>query len=154
MPRRKLDFTSFDAMLADIETLQARGYTRAGNWSLEQAAEHLERFMRLSLEGFPDKNYGLKFRVARLFGRMIFSRMIKTRSIPAGFKGPDEFMPGPAPRPETVEELQAMCQRVRDYEGEFHPSPVFGKLTNAEWKQAHLIHGAHHLSFLTAKSEG
>jgi hypothetical protein len=149
MPRRKLDFTTFDALIADVETLHARGYTRAGNWSLEQAAEHLTLFMRCSLEGFPDKNDGLKFKLARLFGRMIYNRMVKTRSIPAGFKGPDEFMPGPKSDPAAVAVLQDMCRRVRDHAGAFHPSPVFGKLTNPEWKQAHLIHAAHHLRFLT-----
>ena len=37
---------------------------------------------------------------------------------------------------------------------EVHPSPFFGRLTPDQWRQLHLIHTAHHLSFLVPTPGG
>lgn len=148
MPRRTLDFPTFDAMLADVETLQARGYQRMGNWTLEQVCEHLTTFMRMSLEGFPETKLTLKMRLARMLRGVILRQMLKSRKMPAGVRGPDAFMPGPKSDPAMIETFKQMCARMRDHAGPCKPSPLFGDLSAEQWRQIHLIHGAHHLSFL------
>jgi hypothetical protein len=144
--RRTLDFFDFDAVLADVERLRRDGYRRAGTWDLPQACDHLTRFMRGSLEGFGFQ-FPLPFRLA---GRWLFlGRTLRTRRIPTGVKGPAPLMPpadvgGDA----AVRAFAETVARVRDHRGDFHPSPLFGRLTPEQWRQIHLIHAAHHLSFL------
>lgn len=147
MPRRKIDFVTFDALIADVQALQARGYGRVGKWSLEQCCEHLSNMMRCSLEGFEKVKLPLLVKLAKPFGAFFRRRMLKTRSMPAGFKGPDAFMPGPTSDPAAIDTFMALCRRVETSD-RFIASPVLGKMTADEWRQVHLIHGAHHLSFL------
>jgi hypothetical protein len=147
MPRRKIDFSGFDALIADVEALQTRGYQKLGNWSLEQCCDHLSAMMIASLEGFQKVKLPFLVHLAKPFGGLIRKRMLKTRSIPAGFKGPDAFLPGPAPDPAAIEKFVALCRRVETCE-KFFASPLLGKMSAEEWRQVHLIHGAHHLSFL------
>ena len=144
--RRTLDFADFDAVLADVERLRRDGYRRAGNWGLAQACDHLTRFMRGSLEGF-----GFQFPLpVRLAGRwLILGRTLRTRRIPAGVKGPAPLMPpADVDADAALRDFAETLGRVRDHAGDFHPSPLFGRMTPEQWRQVHLIHAAHHLSVL------
>jgi hypothetical protein len=143
--RRQLDFQDFDSLTADVDRLHRDGYTKAGTWDLRQICEHLTASMRMSIEGFT-------FKVAWWFifvGPLIRRRLFKTRKVPAGIKGPDSLMPA-----STGDETAALnafhkeLRRVRDHAGPFRPSPVMGRLSPEQWRQFHLIHAAHHLSFL------
>lgn len=50
--RRELKFLDFDNVIRDVEQLQARGYSRAGNWNLAQVCGHLADWMSYPLDGF------------------------------------------------------------------------------------------------------
>jgi len=148
MPRRELDFRSFDDVVTDARHLLAIGYERAGAWSLGQICHHLELVMRGSMEGFTARFPWY----LRLAGPVIKRVVLKQRKLAAGVKGPAEIMP-PAVPDETaaVESLIVRCEQVRDHTGIFYPSPLLGRLSPEEWRQIHLIHASHHLGFLSPK---
>ena len=58
--RRKLRFTSLDAMLAEAERLVASPYTRTlGNWPLDRLLTHLTLAMNSSIDGISARALGL-----------------------------------------------------------------------------------------------
>ncbi|MBC7782487.1 MAG: DUF1569 domain-containing protein [Burkholderiales bacterium] len=145
MQRRKLDFVSFDQFRDDVRALAAGPYDRAGQWSLAQAADHIAMFLEMSMEGF-------SVRVPwylRIGGRPMKWITLRRRSIPSGIKGPPGLMP-PEGRTdkEAAERLLGAIARYTAHTQPLHPSPLFGRLPREEWDQIHLIHAAHHFSFL------
>ena len=51
--RRELAFNNLDEVVADVENLRAKGYTKAGNWDLTQSAGHIAAWMRFAVDGYP-----------------------------------------------------------------------------------------------------
>ncbi|MBL9123269.1 MAG: DUF1569 domain-containing protein, partial [Planctomycetaceae bacterium] len=49
--RRQLDFTTWPALLADIDHLRRVGYRRAGNWDLSQILDHVGEGLRTAVRG-------------------------------------------------------------------------------------------------------
>lgn len=147
MQRRALQYDSFLAFRRDIDWLREGPYGRAGSWSLGQAAEHLTRVIAMSLDGFP---FRVPF-VFRLAGPAMRWVTLWRGSIPSGIKGPAEMMPTAVPAGEEqqrVDALLALLDRYEAHTGPLHASPLFGKMTRQQWDRIHLIHAAHHFSFL------
>lgn len=156
MPRRPLDLPTHAAVLADLQQLQ-RGYTPGGKWSLTQCCQHLHLFMFGSLEGF---SFRFPWIIRGTLGPLILKRTLKTRRIPAGIPAPKflrpqiaPYLPDQSPQddPAVQEVFVATLNRVFTHAGPFHPSPLFGEMTPEQWRQIHLIHTAHHFSFLLPK---
>lgn len=151
--RRTLRFESFDAIIADSRQLEL-GYEQVGNWTLGQACDHLAKFMRYSMEGFPGR--ALPWPFSAVMRRIALSPRRIVRPMPPGLRTPKFLMPatvGPArdlrqADHEAAARLVEMCRRVKHHGGEFYPSPLFGKLPPAMWRLVHLRHCELHLSFL------
>lgn len=146
MNRRPLDFRDFESLAADVDHLHQGGYTQTGNWDLRQICDHLTTAMRMSLEGFPFKaNWFLR----TFIGPVARWQILRTRRMPAGFQTPKAMAPAAAGDEKTaVTTFQSMLLWVRDHTGPFQPSPLAGAMSPEQWRQFHLIHAAHHLSFL------
>jgi hypothetical protein len=149
MERRKLELRDFAELAAEVDRLKRVGCTKVGNWDLGQACYHLGLTMQQSLDGFTTRApWLLRVTLAPIFKR----RLLKTRVMPAGIKGPPVMMP-----PDRVDETTVLkhfdeqLARVRDHAGEFEKHPFFGYLTNEEWKLLHLMHASLHLSFLVPR---
>jgi hypothetical protein len=151
MERREVRFGDYDAVLADAEALLAGGYARAGSWTLGQAAHHLAAIMEGSLDGFPSRLPWPVRLVARWFvlGRILRHRVFRRRVPAPAFSLP----PAGADDREGLARLRSAIARLQAHQGELQPSPVFGRLTPAQWREVHLWHCEHHLSFLLP-SEG
>jgi hypothetical protein len=150
MNRRPLDFRSIDEVIADLDRLRRGGYEKAGNWDLTHAANHLAIFVRGSLEGFtaPKAPWFI-----RLIGPMFVRRMIKKRRMPAGVKVPAAYHPAPrGDEKAEVDELKQLLLRFRDHRGPLFPSTLAGELDYDTWRELHLVHCSHHLSFLHPNS--
>ncbi len=147
--RRRLDFRHFAQVAEDLDRLHALGYTRSGRWDLAQICEHLAVFMEMSLTGF-------RFRFPwpmRVMGRSVLRQLtLWRRSIPTGFSAPRELNPrSELSHAAAIAVVKKLLCRVRDAQ-RFQPSPLFGRMSAEEWRQIHLIHCAHHLSFLIPKT--
>jgi hypothetical protein len=150
MERRTLRFHDFDQVLSDADRLLA-GYTRAGNWTLAQIATHLAIVLEMSLDGFPRYLPWPLTLLPRWFalGKILRHERFRRR-VPA----PNYLQPGnPADDQAGVDRLRAVIERWKHHTGPLKPSPIFGTLTHEQWREVHLWHCEHHLSFLhpTAK---
>lgn len=144
MNRRSLDFHSFDKVIADLDRLQT-GYEKGGNWSLGQVCNHLGIFVRGSLDGFTTPRPPW---LLRLIGPLLVRRMLKKRAMPVGIKVPAHFQPKDGTEDaREVQDLKDLLQRFDQHRGPVHPSPL-AKMSYDTWRDLHLIHCAHHLSFL------
>jgi hypothetical protein len=146
--RRRLDFRTFSELRNELARLRNKPYDRAGNWSLGQNCRHINTTMTGSMDGFDVKVPA----ILRWIAPVALAVTLKRRRMPAGVKGPAEWMPATLPSDEAeVDALLQTIQRYEDFTGDLHPSPLFGKLPRAKWDQLHLIHASHHFGFIVPR---
>jgi hypothetical protein len=144
--RRQLHFADPDAVVREAESLLAKGYTRSGNWSLGQMADHLAQTVERSMDGFTSM---LPAPVRWLIRWLVFQKVQRHEPLFRRVEAPKYLRPGDSVEDRAgVERLKAALARLTAHDAPMHPSPVFGKMTNAEWREVHLWHCEHHLSFL------
>jgi hypothetical protein len=145
MQKRQLDFQDLGAIKADVERLR-RGYDKVGTWDLAQTCDHLAYFIEGSLDGHP---YRVPWLLKVLLGRLLLRRILSQRRMRSGAPTPQKPLPAPGGDPDAaVARLERALDRLTSHAGELHASPFFGYLTPQQWRDLHLIHCAHHLSFL------
>jgi hypothetical protein len=149
MERRDLRLHSYDDALADAEALLALGYDRAGNWGLGQACQHLAASMEMSLDGFPSRFPWPVRVVARWF---VLGKILKHRVFRRRFPAPKYMQPPAVEDRVGLERLRAAVGRLKAQAGPMRPSPIFGRLTPEQWREVHLWHCEHHLSFLRPRT--
>jgi hypothetical protein len=147
--RRTLDFRTLDEVLADLRELQHRGYTPQGKWNLSQICNHLAYFVECTLDGF---DFRVPWLIRVLAGGFFKRRILSSRKMPAGGYTPQRNLPAPdLDEQEAVARLTRALERLFREPGPFHPSPLFGTMSPDEWRELHLIHCSHHLSFLVPR---
>lgn len=146
-----LELTDLDAVIADARMLHERGYEKAGQWDLTQICDHVAAAVNGAVDGAPFRiGWPMKVMV-RVMGMK--GRMFRTRRLRAGLPAPSQLVFKPAdsdPQREeqAVKNLENAITRYREARGRYHDHPIFGPLTDDQWDQFHVIHAAHHLSFL------
>jgi len=152
MGRRDLQFHTFGEVLADLDLLRQGGYDRAGSWDLAQICDHLTYFIEASLDGYTLR---VPWLLKVLFGRWVLRRILTQKKMKAGVRTPQKPLPAPG-RDEAaaVARLKRVIGRLESHSGELHDSPFFGHLTPGQWRELHLIHCSHHLSFLVPRLPG
>lgn len=150
MTRRTLRFHTYDDVRAEIDRLLASGYTRSGKWSLGQMADHLAKVMEMSLDGYPMMMpFFVRWVIRWIAWKKVMGHVQMSRSVQA----PKWLMPPDAVEDQAgVARLTAALARLNANTGPMHPSPVFGKMSNDEWREVHLWHSEHHLSYLHPRS--
>jgi len=150
MTRRELDLKTLDEVVAEVRRLNEGGYTKGGEWDLSQVCLHLSSSINQTIDGFMFK-VPLTIRiVARLF---VKRSVLQTRKIRPGNPIPPEQVPGPSDEYSAVAILATTVDRYKAHRGGLHKHPVFGRLTHGEWREIHIIHGSHHLSFLLPRGK-
>ena len=153
MPRRRVDFRSFDDVRADVARLASGPYTRCGAWDLATTCDHLVKGMEIALEGRPVTLPGFGKFLAPLAGPFVFKRILKKRAMPTGVSAPPEFVPNQGCAcDDAVARLDATTRRAEAFTGPMKRHAFFGPITAEQWKELMLIHCAHHLSFLVPQS--
>lgn len=152
--RRSLSLKSFDDLAAELDAIEASlsagTLTTTGNWTPGENLEHLAKFMRFAIDGFPNSAPA----PVRWLMILFFKKKAVTpgEPIPAGFKLPKAaaalFPVSGTPDREGLELLRAQVERIRSGERFTQPSPIFGKLTHEQWVTIQLKHCDLHLSFL------
>jgi hypothetical protein len=149
MPRRSLRFAAYEDAIAEIDRLFHDGYEASSHWTLGQICRHLSFYLRGSLEGFGSK---LPWIVRILVGPLVLRRILRSGRMPDNAPTIPKSVPGEeADEAAAVAEARLLLERLARHTGELHPSPLFGKLSPQRWRELHLIHAAHHLSFLEPK---
>src|SRR5262249_10815076 len=146
MERRALRLPGYDAVLAEAAALLASSYDRVGHWGLGEVCHHLAAVMEKSLDGFPSRYPWPVRLVARwlVLGRVLRHRVFRRRFPAPAFLQPPAVGGGR----EGLGRLRAAVGRLKGPGGAMQPSPVFGRLSPEQWREVHLWHCEHHLSFL------
>lgn len=152
--RQGLRFDSLAAAVADAEHLLARGYDRAGNWSLAQCCDHLALWLTYPLDGYPP--VPLPVRVGFWAVRQTVGRRMLQAFLEKGMKPGSPTLSASVPAPggddaAAVDRFRAAAARYVGHDGPTLPSPLFGPLTPEEGRAVQAGHAAHHLSFLVPK---
>ncbi len=148
--RRRIDLRTFEAVLEEARSLADKGYEKAGQWSLAQVCRHLAGAIHAQIDGLETKVSLPERLIARFF---IKDAIFRSRRIRAGVAAPQEIdSPADGDEMTAIAELKIAIDRLLKHEGFSHPHPYFGKLTNEQWREYHLIHASHHLGFLVGKS--
>jgi len=147
--RRELRLDNFEVVLAEVDHLRDVGYHQVGRWSLGQMCEHLAEFMRQSREGFVDPAPAYMPVVGPMMRLMFLGKILKGEPIKMRTPTSKSLLPSEWIDDEkTIDKFHTEVDRINLPEATFVPSPVFGKLTPDQWRQVHLWHCQHHLSFL------
>ena len=155
--RRELEFNSWDEVRSDLDALAA-GYEQSGNWNLEQAAKHLEDWIRYPIVGFPKAPLPLRviFAVVRtLIGKSMLKKMIAEKRMRDGLPTAPETAyeaTSAEEESEAIAQLRDAIDRFEKHAGEIHSSPIYGAMDKQTCEQLQFVHFAHHLSWLTPTS--
>ena len=145
--RRKLDFHDVDQLIAELQQLRDGGYRRGGQWSLSQICDHLAIFVRGSLGAFKKL---LPWPIRFFVGKPLLRKILRHARCTRALRVPAILLPGePRDDAAAVDALVQLLRQFRDHAGPLQANPLFGELSREQWTQLHLIHAAHHLSFLT-----
>ena len=152
---RTLTFDSLDDAVAEAERLKATGYERAGNWDLGQVCGHLADWMLFAVDGPPPVPWPLRpflWVARRTFAPGQMRKSLASHSMPPGLPTLPATVP-PEGRDEdgAVAELRTAVARFTAHPGGYHPSPMFGHVSRAEWDGLQRVHCAHHLGFLVPR---
>ena len=145
--RRKLRFHSLRDATTDAQQLRRLGYQRAGNWTLAQNLDHLNRSMQMAVDGSPFFMPAL----VRPILRMIFMPVMR-RGIQIGMRAsaPKPLRPAESPDEQaTADRFERLVDQLLDPTVELvSMHPLLGKFTREQWLVMQTWHAAHHLSFL------
>lgn len=154
--RRTLKFDSLDEVVRDAEHLLAAGCEPTGKWDLAQVCNHLAAWFRYQMDGFPPAPLPLRVMfwmmrntVGKKLGRKMFEGGEMKPGLPTA--PASVYEPGTDPA-KAVAELRDTVARWQAHPEPLRPSPVFGPMTKDQYRKGHLIHCAHHLSYLVPRS--
>jgi hypothetical protein len=132
-------------MFNDIDRLHRDGYQRAGNWDLGTICCHLADAIERSMDGFLSRAPLM----LRIFSPLVLPVVLKVRRIPAGVNVAEFALPsGEQHADAQIARLRKVVDRYQLHAGILHPHPMFGRISRSKFDRLHLIHAAHHLSFL------
>jgi hypothetical protein len=154
--RRELRFDTLDEVVRDAENLLAKGYDKTGNWDLAQVCGHLAEWVRYPLDGFPKAPLLARpvfWLVRHTVGKRMGRAMLAGGKMKTGIPTAPQSVPAPGGDDAAgVGRLRESIARWKAHAGPLHASPLFGGLTREQWEKGHLIHCAHHLSFLVPRA--
>ena len=151
--RRRLDFRSWEDLLADADDLARRGYDRAGKWSLAQVLDHVGAGLRVALTGSTKRLPWVMRMTARSFA---LPMMRAWRWIPAGIPAPKWWqpqVPSDADDGAAVARFRAEVEAFLAHAGPYYPHPAFDRIDRESYEDLMLIHASHHLGFLVPRDE-
>ncbi len=152
-PRTELKFATLAEVIERLEALQRNGYTSLGKWNLAQVCEHLSDWACYMLDGYPKVPFPISLMLWGMkitTGRSMLRKIINTGKMAAGGPTIGQTV-HPAAGLDDARSLQRFKETAERFEahlGAFHPSPLFGELSAKDGLALHLVHCAHHVSFL------
>jgi hypothetical protein len=143
-----LSFENEEAVIADIERLR-KGHVRAGNWTLAQVCDHLDRGTKSRMAP-PPHDPTTPEQAAR---KAMVDQILATGELPDGIQAPDFMQPPTDCADEAIDRLIARLREFAQFKGPIAPHRLFGHLPDDAIRKLNRIHCARHLSFLTPTSK-
>ncbi len=156
--RREIQFEQLDQIVDEAKRLLSDGYSAAGSWNLAQVCGHCENWMRYPMEGFPKAGFPISmmlWMMKKTIGKSALKKILDGQSMKAGQPTMPQSVPAEDAQTDAaaVDKLTETVQRFQNFDGTFHPSPLFGDLDRDTLTNLQLVHCAHHFSFLLPKSD-
>lgn len=152
MKRRRLNFSSLDQVIPEVERL-LRGHTTIGNWSLGQICNHLAQGIDNSIDGFPAAARP-PWILQKTLGRFVLRRTLRTGVFMEGMRAPVECQPrAGVDATAELEALRKAVQRFLEYSGPLAEHPLSGPVKREVWERFHCIHCSHHLGFVVPEEQ-
>jgi hypothetical protein len=153
--KRELKFDSFDDMFTEIDSLLQNGYTANGKWNLSQALSHIADWARYPIDGFPKPPLIIRpmFWIMKITVGASMKRNILANGFSGGMPTAPESIPTADQHTDAVaaQTLRQTIDRMENHQGEFLPSPLFGRSDKKTLQAITLLHAAHHLGYLEPK---
>jgi hypothetical protein len=144
--RPDLVFHSIDDLLADAARLRSGPYTQAGNWDLPMILDHLGKAMETPSPNQKPVLWPLDI-VARVMIHLLAKRTYYPR---IKFPAAKAMQPKGDVSLETAEAaFRSAAEKIKSLPGPRVSGTPFGTLFLDDFMKLHLLHGAHHLSFLS-----
>lgn len=145
--RPNLKFANENEVLADVARLR-RGFTPHGNWTLAQIAWHvvipLEQY--LNSPQTPDAKPTPE--QAAMQARFV-DYIVETGHVPPHARtAPPSWTPPPTAGDGDIARLEAGLHKLKGYPHALVEMGPLGPVAIAKCRLVHLVHAAHHLSFL------
>ena len=150
--RRPLTFNSLDQVMSDVDRLITAGYTKAGNWNLGEACNHMAKGLVMAIDG---ADFKAPWLIRMTLAPIILRQILKSGKMREKIKVPESLLPKPGldDRAEA-EALRAAVRLYTSHTGTLADHPFFGRITRQQMDQLQNIHCAHHLSFLLPTQPG
>ncbi|HEX8522485.1 MAG TPA: DUF1569 domain-containing protein [Tepidisphaeraceae bacterium] len=143
--RRRIKFHEPSEITREAQRLLAAGYDRAGRWSLGKICRHITQAIYASRDGFG----GWRIPGGSVLGKPALWLILASEWVPPGVRIPRAAKPQePASEEGAVGEMGEAIAILQNHAGPWAPHPLFGHMSTAQWRRYHLIHAAHHFSFL------
>jgi hypothetical protein len=144
--RPELIFHSVDDMIADVQRLKAGPYEKAGQWDLAMILDHLGKAM---LVPQPPEQMRVPWPF-NIVARALIHQLARRTYYPQfKFPAPKAFQPsGNVSLEQADAGFCAAAAKVKTFDGPTVSDTPFGTLPREDFVKLHLLHGAHHLSFL------
>ena len=151
--RRELVYRDLDEITQDAELLCRQGYRSVGQWSLAQAAGHVDEWARFPMDGFPSPSLPIRVMLWLMkvtFGRKQLQQIIQSGEMKEGLQTLPETVPVADAKSDqdAANALASTINRLKTHNGTWHSSPLFGAMDRETVVQLTLVHAAHHFSFL------
>jgi hypothetical protein len=144
--RRPLKFKTVAELDADLAQLRSGKYTKVGNWTLPQACRHLALTMEGSLTpAESDTPTAEESAMKQKFFAMVLGPQGMPENLPIGNPA---LIPGEDCTEAEIDRLKAAFEKLSNLPHKQVKVGRCGPVPVAEIKDLHLVHAAHHLSFL------
>jgi hypothetical protein len=148
--KRLLLFKSLDECMTELENIQkATDLNIFNDWSLYQNLVHCSQSIEYSMTGFPQNKPPL---FQKTLGKLIFNqfehqgymRHNRSEPIPGA-----TFIESNGATNAAVERLKKAVTDFEHFDKELKPHFAYGKLSKAQFAQAHCMHVADHFAIMT-----
>lgn len=147
--RRQVEYHCFNCLRKELDQLEAAGeenITTTGDWTPGQIVQHVGEVVTRSIDGFDFKT--------PLFVRMmrpLLRAKLKGKALPSGvkLKGGSAALVPPASTKlsDAIAHMRKELDRAEQQKMSAD-SPIFGRMTHADWVDMHCRHAELHFSFM------
>lgn len=142
----KLQFTSLEEVLKQLDILEQSESVTTTNWSAYKILQHCAQTIDYSMTGYPQ--YKPKWFRATI-GRLVLSKFLKQGFMKHNLSAPvpgSPILTKEGTTGEGIVLLRNTIERFRNFKGELKPHLIFGKLTREQYDHYFAMHVADHLS--------
>jgi hypothetical protein len=119
-----------------------RGYTKVGNWSLEQICWHLNTVMTFTMRPGPHDAVAVDETAKATLAKILAGQPLPQVT------APERVVPPADAGTDAIDQFLATIERFKTFTGPYAPHRLFGDMPFSDYQRLHLIHSAHHLSHL------